>query len=96
MTKYNLLSHMNAHENDGSEIVLQAAASSSAQSAGVNVESKSSSTSSEEDEEESSDEDNFPPPSKVMWLQRCSVSVPTCVPKYSNQKLQKSQSSGGK
>ncbi len=79
---------MNAHENDASEIVSQAAASSSAQSAGVDVESESSSTScTEEDEEESSDEENFTPPSKVMWLRRSGVSVPTCVPKYSNQKI---------
>ncbi len=67
-TKYNLLSHMNAHQNDAFENCTQAAAaSSSSRTAGAAVESESSSMSSEEEEEEeSSDVENRPPPSKVL------------------------------
>ncbi len=66
-TKYNLLSHMNAHQNDAFKNCMQAAAaSSSSQTAGAAVKSESSSMSSVEEEEESSDVENRPPPSKVM------------------------------
>ncbi len=66
-TKYNLLSHMNAHQNDAFENCMQAPASTRSQSAGAVVESESSSSlTSSEEEEESSDVENHPPPSKVM------------------------------